>query len=488
MLNSNLRRLGARILQRRWNSTFDELIKDLASGKPTNSERIASTLSNKTYTPEELDSIRDLIKSSELSTETTNELLHHGLLNDFSLYFSVKSKDHKWNDKSLLSLIKHNPGRVQSLWDLLKKHGISVSDEVRLAVVEKLILGEKSEQRENEVDVTSAKLARAMELLSEIGELTKVEQQLHLIVDHLVEHGDAPALSLLKVKGFLEWLNGSKLADIESKTAFMQIAKLIFDYKPALLTKAMLCRVLSISEIEPSPSTKTLMEELGSEYSELEAREFRAEVLQYIEANKLDLDKKDAEALLLRIQLIETYGMFLDEIQTAVDKFHLYQTHEKFGIELVQTKLVQAFCYQAVKKLDETSLKIAETLVVQDELPVKTIAHLILASSQFDIDRSLALYNDYIKQVSTLVNTSTGRSPSGILTEALMIANLYDNDREFAQLLYEKAILNKILVNELEISNIKKVFKVYGDAYVDDNWEMAKPRLQEYVLQTIRRL
>ena len=216
--------------------------------------------------------------------------------------------------------------------------------------------------------------------------------------------------------------------------------------------------------------------------------EYISQVLQYIEKNHLDIDRKDAEALLLRIQLIETYGINRDRMDLALEKFHLYQAHEKFGIELVQTKLVQAFCYQAFKKKDTTLLKIAETLIVADEIPVKSIAHLILANSCFDSEKSLKIYNDYINDVPKTINKNTKRSSSGLLTECMMIASLYGNDREFAQLLFEKAVQNKIVVDEMEIATMKKVFKVYGDAFADDSWESAEPRLAQYVLRTIKNL
>lgn len=146
------------------------------------------------------------------------------------------------------------------------------------------------------------------------------------------------------------------------------------------------------------------------------------------------------------------------------------------------------FGYQAFKRGDRTLLRIAETLVDPDELQVKTLAQLILARSKFNCEDSLNLYNDYINQVSKGINETTGRSPTGVLTEALMAANLYNNDREFAHLLYDKAIANGFLKDEAEAAQIKKVFKVYGDSFEDsDSWEKAQPRLGDFVLYLIRR-
>ncbi|GEQ67091.1 hypothetical protein JCM33374_g754 [Metschnikowia sp. JCM 33374] len=186
------------------------------------------------------------------------------------------------------------------------------------------------------------------------------------------------------------------------------------------------------------------------------------------------------------MQLIETHGIDNDDVDSALRKFHEYQSHEKFGLELVQAKVVKAFCYQTFKAHKETFLKIAETLINPDGLAVSTVAQLILAHSRFSSEKSLAIYNDYINLVSRDVNEVTGRSPTGVLTEALMVASLYDNDREFAQLLYEKAVINGFVSDEHEIALMKKVFKVYGDAFVEDDWKVAQPIFGRYVLECIK--
>ena len=111
-----------------------------------------------------------------------------------------------------------------------------------------------------------------------------------------------------------------------------------------------------------------------------------------------------------------------------------------------------------------------------------------MANSEFNIDKSLEVYNDYIQNVSRSVNEHSGRSPSGLLTESLMLCNLYHNDREFAYLLFDKAVANGILSDELEIATVKKLFKVYGDSFVEDNWDAAKPILKRYILDSIRSL
>lgn len=471
---SRITSLSQNFRTRRWNSTYTNVLKNLKAGDAVDVGDVRKALASKELSAHELEELRPIIKTSA-SPEVINEILHHTLPKDFSLYFAMTKErpSHLWNERSLLSLLKSNPGRVYTLSDLLKKHASgSVSNEIRKVVLLKLLLGEAAEVRDGEFELTNENVTKAIELLNQMDHTDELDHLLNVLLDHMIAKDTTHTASDITLQGFEEWLNATKLSEVSERRAFLNLSQVVFERDPRLLSKQTLSRIVSYDIEENTPSET----------------EYISQVLQYIEKNHLDIDRKDAEALLLRIQLIETYGINRDRMDLALEKFHLYQAHEKFGIELVQTKLVQAFCYQAFKKKDTTLLKIAETLIVADEIPVKSIAHLILANSCFDSEKSLKIYNDYINDVPKTINKNTKRSSSGLLTECMMIASLYGNDREFAQLLFEKAVQNKIVVDEMEIATMKKVFKVYGDAFADDSWESAEPRLAQYVLRTIKNL
>lgn len=457
----------------RWNSTYANLLQSVKSGDKVDLANVRNALQSKEFKPEELTALKEALNPG-VSDEVVNEILRYTLPHDFSLYFTLAKErpTHLWNDHSLLSLLKSNPGRVHSLAHLLKKHGSeSVSDEVRKVVLEKLLYGERAEVRDGEFELTDESIGQAIAHLNKFPNIEEVSDHVNTILDYIVEKSTFALASDITIEGFIEWLSKNRLSQVKNKNAFLHFAEIVFNESPQILAKHTLSDILLLEDRKSYP----------------EMAGFFDQVLEYVNKNQLDLDKRDAESLLLRIQLMETYGINKDQIDVALEKFHHYQSHEKVGIELVQTKLVQAFCYQAFKKNDATLLKIAESLIVVEELPVKTIAHLILASSRWG-GRDLEIYNDYINAVSKKVNENTKRSPSGVLTEAMMIASLYGNDREFAQLLFEKAAASKIISDEMQIANMKKVFKIYGEAFADDSWETAEPKLAQYVLDTIKRL
>ncbi|PSK40725.1 hypothetical protein C7M61_000375 [Candidozyma pseudohaemuli] len=453
----------------RYNSS---ILGSLVKGEAVSAKDLRSFLASKTLGDDEVEKIHEIVKNEKTSVGTINQLLQHGLQKDFSLYYTVNkaSPSHVWDNEALHSLIKHNPGRAISLWALLEKLGVSADSKCILEVVNKLLEGEISELKEGAVEVTPERLDRAIKLLNLVRE--PVEQQWELLVQRAIELKKMEQLSTIEADAFVHWLN-QKLLSVTDQREFLHISKVIFDNNPELLSKDSIAQILSYAQNESDPVT-------GTDY--LQA------VIDLVELKHLDTDKKDPESLLIRLKLVTTYGIHQDDFNKALEKFHAYQTHEKFGIELVQAKLVQVFGYQAFKRGDKTLLRIAETLVDPDELQVKTLAQLILARSKFNCEDSLNLYNDYINQVSKDINETTGRSPTGVLTEALMTANLYNNDREFAHLLYDKAIASGFLKDEAEAALIKKVFKVYGDSFEEsDSWEEAQPRLANFVLDLIRR-
>lgn len=473
----------------RWNSVLTNLVGDVKAGKSIAQNEVEKALANKSFTASEIKDIHELLKSN-VENDVANEVLYHGLPHDFSLYFTASKRPQSltWNDRALEPLIKHNPGRVFNLIELLSKHGgESVGDAVRLVVVEKLLLGEKCDASETKFVPSNDNISKAISLLNEVGNLSRCEKSVDLLIEILGQKGAIPALSLLKIDGVYSWINSYKLSGEKDQKTFLALSQLIFAHEPSLLSKETLSKILAVGGAAANKESEQDTKDFVLEKQPPTTKEYFESVVKYIEENRLDLDKRDPEALLLRLQLMETYGIDKDDVDSALRKFHEYQTHEKFGIDLVQEKLVKAFCYQSFKAENETLMKIAETLINPEGLAVPTLAQIILAKCRFSSEKSLEIYNDYINRVSKSINEVTGRSPTGLLTEALMVANLYDNDREFAQLLYEKAVVNGIVSNEHEIALMKKVFKVYGDAFVEDDWKVAQPIFGQYVLECIKK-
>lgn len=449
---------------RRYQSIASVLSR-LQSSQSVTRDEIRHAFQNEAPSDDHLKSLHQVLQSAP-EQNLVNEILRHGLPHDFSLYFTVSRAlaDHQWDSNSLLALVENNPGRAFSLEHLIQKHGQnSVSREIKKALATKLLLGERSE--EGDYRPSLEHIEKALALVADSDDVAAINKLLPVILEHMVESGATSLLDLVEIPGLNEWLQGQLLEASGDK--FSVLMRCLYGKCPEELPKLQVAKWLR---------------HLGKGLN----LELLAEVVAHTENQKLDKDPIDAELLLLRIQLMESIGIDLGDVEKALRVFHDYQSHHKFGIEFVQAALVKVFCYQGFKENNPTSLKVAETLLNPEGLAVSTVAQIILAHGRFSSEQSLEVYNKYIRNVSKAINEQTGRSPTGVLTEAMMVASLYDNDREFAQLLFEKARANDIISNEHEVAQMKKVFKVFGDAFVEDSWAVAQPIFGDYVLKCIK--
>lgn len=333
---------------------------------------------------------------------------------------------------------------------------MEISDDTARKVLLKLVYGELVDE---EYTIEPENLDRIIYLL---GKYEFANEDLAKVLDKVIEENNHDAL-----KALVNILNLDFLSNYihKSSSGYLPVFSRIFTESPASLSKDQLILALDNPGIDEN---------------------LHSAILHYITSNELDLDKSP-ESLLLRIKLISIHGIVQNDLEKASEKFHIYQSRDKFGLELVQTELLKAYAYQAVNQDKQIFAKIAETLL-PSEIPVKVLQLLMISQSAFDAESALKWYNDYIQKVSKKINEHTKRSATGLLTESLLVSNLYDNDRNFATLVFDKAIENGIISDQDEIAHIKKVFKVYGEAFTDDeDWRNAKPIFKRYILEYIKR-
>lgn len=434
----------------------------------------------------ELDCVPDDTRHSIM-----NEVLSLALKHDFSLYYHVP-ETHQWSAKAIKTLVQANPGRAMSTWELIARHSIDPADDLLEVLVEKALFGERYEQEESEqFEFSGMHIYKAIDLYGRISQPSK--EILKLLVRTLT---DQEALSALKYANINPTILKESLEDDISPVAYLRIFQVLFDLDPGMLSSKDLSKAFLSCYASNTLSFETALDNdtkcckqlekfFGEPMPPIDTRSFMETIVAYIDQNKLDSDRTP-DSLLLRLEMVRAYGIYLDDMSAALEKFHYYQTHDKFGIEFVQLNLQQAFTYQAVKQENPHYLKVAETLITPEQIAVTSLKHLILARSAFDVNSSLELYNDYIQKVSKDINSATNRSAAGQLTEALMLANLYNNDREFAQVIFDGAVALSTVKDEHEIAKLQSLFKVYGDAWKHDNWESAKPILKAEILKHIQ--
>ncbi|CUM62708.1 uncharacterized protein PRCAT00000264001 [Priceomyces carsonii] len=426
--------------------------------------------------------------------EIMNELVSNA--SNFSIYFKIK--DLKLPTESLLKLMKLNPERVFENWDLLEINSANKDDPVLLLKTLESI-ATNLDRKEEDLSPSIVNLSRVLYLLTKVN-INDVQFSVWTSLIDFVKNKDFESiLNIIDLPDnyLLETLESDKISGNKLLT-FVLFQKL-FKKNPELISKHLFLKAVDTFDRIQAKDLLVYNEGQSKRFDDLiilckklgilikfEPLDdlLRSKIVHYIDINKLD-HGDSIESLMLRLKVIEFYSMTSNDINKALKKFHHYQVHEKWGFELVEQKLIIAYCYQAIREDKVYNLKIAETLM-QQEVPIRQIQGMILAKANFDLNDALQLYNDYIPVVSKQVNETTKRSSSGLLVEAVVLSFLYKEDREFASLVLDKSIENGIISDETEIRAIKSLLKVYSDSHLGSGLVLSN--MKEYVLRYLKSL
>ncbi|CAM9012703.1 unnamed protein product [Wickerhamomyces anomalus] len=178
--------------------------------------------------------------------------------------------------------------------------------------------------------------------------------------------------------------------------------------------------------------------------------------------------------------------MSKDGIKTAFQLYHDFISLDKQNVDLYMTTMATSSFYLAVKNNDSRHLMIGEALIPQP-IPYKALQAQILGHSSFDIQKSLNLFNDHIKDVSKKVN-ELGISPATSLIESLITSYLSKKDLQFAHLIHDGAIMNNIITTETAKNRMKAIFKRYGEINGEEDNDKMAVMLKDQVLESLREL
>lgn len=404
--------------------------------------------------------------------------LIQALIPDFSVYFKLGQQE-KAVPEVLKRLIEVNPGRVHLPWELYTQHAPSPSPEVSRAVYAKLT--ENLEEN----------LGFVMKLLEQQPDLLNSGDSVRELANALEAANLLPFVVVLASKDIVLPAQARKLLSSVKGVTYLALFREIFAVDPTLLTNHDFCDALDAlaigHDLAEFQETCSIINKLTGHEILPMCQTFGDLLIETIVDSGRDV-LLDPESLPLRIRLIKWYAVVNDNIDAATALYHKYQ-RIKYGQALVQTELYKGYCYQAFHHNSELNMQIADTLFPVDDISIRSLQIMIITKANFNTEESLQIYNDYIQQISRKVDPTTSRSSTGLLTESLVLSFLYDHDREFAKLLFDKAVEHKIISCEHEVQQIKRLFKVYSDAFVEkDSWDAARPKLKNFVDNYLRHL
>ena len=398
--------------------------------------------------------------------------LYTQLVPTFGTYFKLAPLG--ITDENLLRhFVNINPGRVLDTFELLEKHPFSeTSDEFKKDVLKKLV-----QEYNNNEDFL---IDRVVKYLNEHFKSVEEEQFSELFKILLLRQDASQMDSLVSGtiidKDILLKQVFANYNDPLAKFALLRSFQQWFK-KPESIKPWIYAVILDILNFQ-SAQAASMYAKAGLK---LDLDELNEKVINYIIESKIDIQ---LDNLVLRKVLVEVLGIPQNNLGEALKVFQKYESFAKYGISNVQISMVKAISYQAIKQDKEIFKTMAETMIPPD-ITIQLLQILIILKSYFNPDEGLALYNDYINQVSGAVKE--GKSQRGLLTKSAILGFLMNNDREFAFLLFDKAIESGILVDEVEIASIKKLFKMYSDCFVEDeDWDgAARNKMKENMLNYI---
>ncbi|KAI5965914.1 uncharacterized protein KGF55_001278 [Candida pseudojiufengensis] len=442
---------------------------------------------------------KDKVKLINLIVNSSNkdklEFLEH-LIPNFSTFFKYINEYPKIeNDLLLNHFIQLNPERVVTNPEILKNHA-SLSNSKENSETKKQILHKLISNFINQEDSSNdfSSIEFILEFMNKYGVYDGIEFNLaNDLFKKLIKNGDVSELNHFLTGSNLNQdlmfnVLRSNLKDndktIDSpliKFSYIQYFKKIFRTNPDSIGDSDYTIALYIINNDTDPSTGNKKQNFNQNVEELSEA-----ITHYINDSTIDLK---SENLPLRKLIIENYGIIQKDTEELLLKYHEYESKAKYGIDNVMFSIVKSYAYLAILKNSEIDKKIADTLL-PSTITVQLLQILVILRSYFNVDDGLKSYNHYVPELSSKVNES-GNSQKGLLTRSIILGFLANNDKNFAWLLFEKAIENKMIDNESEIASIKKLFKQYSDCFSIENeqWNNeAELKMKNIVLEYVKNI
>lgn len=445
-----------------------------------------------------------LLESTPEVTEDFKKQILNTLIERFTKHnYAVSTLAFKklLNEKSNLSsdsinqLIVHNPGRVNSSWDLYHSLKNDCSDDtILISVLKKLLYGDQVEIKEGLQKIDVDKLSKIFQVYKEIvnKDLIGAETLTQLIKD-IIKLECTPLITKMSIPSNI--IESLILSNNEDKDFELRNIDYLYFYEASinngvsLSGNALLKSFMPISKLQlslpmiESENMKKIKELLDIQIDELASVTEIVEEIRYeIQESQLD----DTPEVM--INLIKSAEFHSKDIKTAMSYFQTYQTKIPEGTVKqndLKSTMSLAFVYECIDKNDKKLVNVAETLVPQSPLPAaNNLAALIMFHGWFaNTDKSFDIYN---QALTLFLEPHEGNEANrGVLVESLAIVCLLGKEIGLANLIKQKSLENKLINDFFEI-RLTNLFKEYGDKIEeckDDG--MFREEMKKIVLRTI---
>ncbi|SMN18606.1 similar to Saccharomyces cerevisiae YJR003C Putative protein of unknown function [Maudiozyma saulgeensis] len=449
-----------------------------------------------TLEPYELSNeINNVVKDLKY-TEQEASVVHNKIIEELTKYnfgiATIQSRilnelKQKLSTEALLQLIEHNPGRIKSSWELFVnnvKDFEEVPDELLAKVLSKVVNFDFADIKDGKKTMTVADVTNASYILTNIKDKTLIDQKLiDRITTAILESNATKCLPV--ILSYSPSLNvfSQKYEELSNLQTYYIFKSYPFEDLRASssyvynLTRAT-GRPDALKATEEEIETNKLIDEqitninksLNKKWTistpELEPDQVEKNFFRILEdlqnGNRIDNDFGLAK-LILRIFSLSRGNIeeFMNFYVKCGDKFEERKDEIAFEAYL-------AYSYKAFKTGDASFLQAAQNWLPklpQDAILRTNILRVaILTDARFDIEKSLNIFNDNVQNLSKEKNEHEAGSQCDLVTESLILAYLYKQDIDFARMVLDKAMGEKLFSGKAAVRNIKKHLAGYGEA------------------------
>lgn len=369
---------------------------------------------------------------------------------------------------SINELINHNPGRVNSSWELynnFKPNGNH--DQILITVLKKLLFGDAVEIKEGLEKVDADKFIKIFQIYQQINDKTIIDNEIFIkLVKDLIQLESTALITQMNIPSSIFEMIISNSDDYNLKNEdFLYFYESSINNGVSLSGNSLLKILMPISKLQLNPiiqseNLKKILENLNIQLTQLASLpEIVDEIREQIQ--ELNLDDNS----IIMFNLIKSAGFYSNNLQIAIKYFQNFQskipdgTQEQNDLKSIMSLI---FVYDAINKEDYKMIQVAEALVPQSPLPAASnLASLILYQGWIgDSDKAFDIYNKsldlYLKPLEEY------EIERGMLVQSLAIVSLLGKEIGLAKLIKDKSLQNK-LINETYEIKLSNLFKEYGE-------------------------
>lgn len=450
--------------------------------------------------------------SKDLNFDQTAKIHNHLIENLTKFEYGIATLHSKKLDKlnkpitiqALSQMLEHNPGRVNSSWEIFTKYKKvlnTLPEKVVLITLDKIVSFDPAEIKDGKKDLNMSDILHAVYLLGNLADTKSIDQKIinKLTTAALKLKMTSMLPTLFKFNPSLESILDEQ---IEELTPYqLQLVANNFKFESIKEQKPLFYQIIdnlgqnefismNEDESEMLEKTKKRIELVNKEFNDnwsLQLPESSANNTESFNNFLDEIAQNDSvkDDFILAKKLLRIIGIYKGNTKSFMELCELFTKSFPEKKEELNFETFLTLSYQGYKTSNETGLHFADAYVsdiVNEAIKLKAMCVKMVVNAKFNIEDSLNIYNENIGKLSKEKDALTNLSPSDIATEALVLAFLSQKDLDFARVIVEGSIKSQVMSGATAVKNAKSILSAYGDALENGDLDsMLQQRVNKYL-------